>query len=92
MDYGEIRRVAKIFLRDSPALDGDGVADCARRGFGAKAVPKMAIRNSAQMVRGVGFSWLCHHGFWGVPSGCQGLGFPDGLGGWASCPAKMIAG
>ena len=49
MDNGESRRVAKIFLRDSPALDGDGVADCARRGFGAKAVPQKTMQNGAQI-------------------------------------------
>ena len=49
MDYGEIRRVAKIFLGDSPALDGDGVADCARRGFRTKAVPKKTMQNGAQI-------------------------------------------
>ena len=68
------------------------MADCARWGFRAKAVPKLAIRKEAQMVRCVGFSLLCYHGFWGVPSDCQGLGFPDGLGGWPACHAKMIAG
>ena len=27
-----------------------------------------------------------------APTGCQGLGFPDRLAVWHSCPAKMIAG
>ena len=49
MDDGDSHGVAKVFLWDSPALDGDGVADCARRGFRAKAVPKKAIQEGAQI-------------------------------------------